>query len=86
MTERKLFLESYVGDVAIVTAKYRTHYETEVMGGELDGWLLKAKDKAGAERNHKGIEDLLNQRQGKPTSTLNFAATGLSLRREGLLA
>jgi hypothetical protein len=61
MVERKLLLESHVGDVTIVTAKYPKHYETEVLGGGLDGWLVTAKTEQEARYNDKWARSLVKQ-------------------------
>ena len=61
MVEKRLFLESYVGDVAIVTARYANHYETEIHGGELDGWLVIAKTESESRYNQRWAKRLVEQ-------------------------
>ena len=47
------------GIVVVVTSRIGDRWETEVMGGPLDGWSLEATDKAGADCNHDGAVALV---------------------------
>lgn len=71
--DKTLLLETPVGDAVVVTARSRCGYETRVLNGHLDGWLLPASGEDGARYNHRWVARLVADSE---------SPSGLQLRRE----
>jgi hypothetical protein len=57
--KRRLVWETHVGRVIIVTSRTENSWETEVMGGQLDGWAVLSKSVGEAEQLHLNAVELV---------------------------
>lgn len=71
--DKTLLLETPVGDAVVVTAACGRGWETRVLNGHLDGWLLPAAGEGTARYNHKWVVRLVRDSE---------SPSGLQLRRE----
>lgn len=72
--EKDLLLHTPVGDAAVVTARTPRGFETRVLCGRLDGWVLPlAGDEPRARYNHRWVVRLVRDSE---------SPSGLQLRRE----
>lgn len=71
--DKELLLQTPVGDAVVVTAAVRAGYETRVLCGHLDGWLLPAVGEGTARYNHRWVVRLVRDSE---------SPSGLRLRRE----
>lgn len=71
--DKDLLIETCVGGAVVVTARTSAGFETRVLNGHLDGWLLPADDEERARYNHRWVVRLVRDSE---------SPSGLQLRRE----
>jgi hypothetical protein len=57
--EKQLLWQTQAGGVIVVTADLGRGFETRVLGGDLDGWVVAAQTRAQAGYNHKWVTQLV---------------------------
>jgi hypothetical protein len=71
--EKQLLWQTQAGGVIVVTADLGRGFETRVLGGDLDGWVVAAQTRAQAGYNHKWVAQLVSD---------NESPSGLRRREE----